>query len=233
MFNNFSWICPFCHRNTTVVAPNYSEVVHYYFRNIQVADGIGIRTTIIACPNPDCFKHTVEAFMYEVQGRELIGNPLFTWRLRPSSSATPQPEYIPLAIRQDYEEACAIQDLSPKAAATLARRCLQGMIRDFWGIKKNRLIDEIKELNGKIESSTWNVINAVREIGNIGAHMEEDVNLIIDVESEEVLLLIKLIEDLFQSWYIARHDREERSDQILEIAKQKKSQKTAVTDSTK
>ena len=31
-------------------------------------------------------------------------------------------------LMDDYEEACAIVNLSPKASATLSRRCLQGMI---------------------------------------------------------------------------------------------------------
>ena len=56
------------------------------------------------------------------------------------------------------------------------------MIRDYWGIVKPRLIDEIRELNGKIDPLVWDAIDAVREVGHIGAHMEKDVNLIIDVD---------------------------------------------------
>lgn len=87
------------------------------------------------------------------------------WQLRPQSNAKPFPPYIPAPIREDYEEACSIKDLSPKAAATLSRRCLQGIIRDYWGISKARLIDEINELKGKVDQSTWDAIDAVRNIG--------------------------------------------------------------------
>jgi Domain of unknown function (DUF4145) len=66
------------------------------------------------------------------------------WRLLPASFAKPLPDYIPEPLRRDYEEACAIRDLSPKASATLIRRCIQGIIRDFCGIPGSRLIDEIK-----------------------------------------------------------------------------------------
>lgn len=65
------------------------------------------------------------------------------------------------------------------------RRCLQGMIRDFWGISKRILFDEIQELKGKVTGSSWDAIDAIREIGNVGAHMEKDVNIVIDVEPEE------------------------------------------------
>ena len=41
---------------------------------------------------------------------------------------------------------------------------------------------EIEQIKGKVESLTWQAIDAVREVGNIGAHMGEDVNLIVDIE---------------------------------------------------
>ena len=68
-----------------------------------------------------------------------------TQRLLPKFASKPQPEYIPYALREDYDEACSICDLSPKAAATLVQRCLQGMIRDFCKINDKRTLnDEIK-----------------------------------------------------------------------------------------
>jgi hypothetical protein len=133
-----------------------------------------------------------------------------TWRLIPPSMAKAFPSYIPGSIREDYEEACLIVDGSPKASATLARRCLQGMIRDFWGIAKSRLKDEIDDLKTRVDVLTWGAIDGVRSIGNIGAHMEKDVNVIIDVEPDEAAKLIWLIELLMSEWYIHRHEREER-----------------------
>lgn len=53
------------------------------------------------------------------------------FRISPRTAEKPCPEYIPEQIRQDYEEACLIAELSPKASATLSRRCIQSMIRDF------------------------------------------------------------------------------------------------------
>lgn len=129
------------------------------------------------------------------------------------------PDYVPTEIKNTYEESCLIKDLSPKASATLSRRCLQGMIRDFWNISKGRLVDEINELKGKIEPSIWDAIENVRKIGNIGAHMEKDVNTIIDVDPEEAGYLIGLNELLIEEWYIAKHDREERIEKVKNIKK--------------
>ncbi|MCF6370058.1 DUF4145 domain-containing protein [Rhizobium halophilum] len=146
-------------------------------------------------------------------------------------SSKVQPEYIPAPLREDYQEACLIRDHSPKAAATLARRCLQGMIRDFCGISRSRLIDEIRELKKQldegrgpkgVEAETIDAIDAVRDIGNIGAHMEKDINLIVEVDPGEAQALIELIEMLFDEWYVARDKREKRLASVRAIAAEKK-----------
>jgi len=135
------------------------------------------------------------------------------------------PNYIPEAIRNDYQEACAIINLSPKASATLSRRCLQGMIRDFWDIKESNLAQAIEKLEGKIPAPQWKVIDGVRRIGNIGAHMEKDINLIVDIEPDEAQKLIKLIEHLLEQWYINRHEQELLYADIIGIDKSKQSER--------
>ena len=144
-----------------------------------------------------------------------------TVQVYPDSTAIQFPAYVPLAIRKDYEEAHAILNKSPKASATLARRCLQGMIRDFWGIKEKRLIDEINALKGKVSAAQWSAIDAVRSIGNIGAHMEKDVNVIVDVEQEEADKLLQLIELLIDKWYMDREDEKQLYEQIAGISDDK------------
>lgn len=148
--------------------------------------------------------------------------------IRPKSLAKQFPDYIPKAIRQDYEESCAISKLSPKASATLSRRCLQGMIRDFWNIKESNLAKAIERLNGKIPVTQWQVIDGVRRIGNIGAHMEKDINLIVDIEPEEAEKLLKLIELLMEQWYINRHQQETLYSDIIGIDKTKQSERKKV-----
>lgn len=135
------------------------------------------------------------------------------------------PEYIPAALRNDYNEACAILDASPKAAATLARRCLQGMIHDFWGVNEGNLAKEISKIKEKVPAEQYKVLDGIRRLGNIGAHMEKDVNLIIDIDPGEAQKMIKLLELLMKDWYIARHDREELYEDILTIDQDKQQQR--------
>jgi hypothetical protein len=150
------------------------------------------------------------------------------WQLLPESNAKVLPDYIPEPIKEDYYEACRIRDLSPKASATLSRRCLQGMIRDFHGISKSTLFDEIKELEEKVEQDVWESIDAVREVGNIGAHMKKDINIMVEVEPEEAQLLIGLIEQLVDEWYVAREDRKNRAQKLKNLATSKKTLPTQV-----
>ena len=227
--DSFNWTCPFCNRPTTISALNYHE--KEFGIELASADGSKMMAVVsIACPNPDCRKLAITANLYQL---EILNNPpryrkgdhLKRWNLIPSGVAKPFPDYIPQQIREDYEQACEIHDLSPKASATLCRRCLQGMIRDFWKITKSRLKDEIDALEDQVDAETWQAIDAVREIGNIGAHTEKDVDLIIDVEPEEAQLLIELIETLFQNWYIERNEKQERNAALKELAEKKKAER--------
>jgi hypothetical protein len=153
------------------------------------------------------------------------------WNLRPASNAKVLPAYIPPAVGQDYREACAIRTLSPKASATLSRRCLQGMIRDFFQLPHLRnLAAEIQAIRNQVAEDTWESIEAVRTIGNIGAHMERDIDVIVDVEPEEAGLLIGLIESLIEDWYVVRHNRQTRNAQIKATAAEKQAARRAVSD---
>jgi hypothetical protein len=57
----------------------------------------------------------------------------------------------------------------------------------------------------------------VRSIGNIGAHMEKDINVIVDVEPTEAAALVKLIEYLIEDWYVNKHEREEHLKGIVAL----------------
>ncbi len=226
--STFPYQCPFCGHYSTVSGNNFAVNSSNFGRGNKY----GIQSvcwTATSCPNPKCGEYS---FKIQISDDESFGKVRHSWELVPPAKMKVLPSYVPDAIREDYGEACLIAALSPKASATLARRCLQGMIRDFWGISKDRLVDEVKALKEKVDELTWNAIDAVRSIGNIGAHMEKDINVIVDVESNEAQLLISLIENLIDEWYVARHDREERFEKLVSTASDKKAQKAPTTNST-
>lgn len=99
------------------------------------------------------------------------------------------------------------------------------MIRDFWDVKETTLYKEISALESKVDKAQWDVLNALRQLGNIGAHPEADVNSIINIEPEEATKLLKVIELLIKQWYIKRHDEQQLLSDVLLINTSKQTEK--------
>ncbi|OZI67059.1 DUF4145 domain-containing protein [Bordetella genomosp. 11] len=219
----FSWRCPYCHHHSIITEDN-STGGETFFNKGNKDGPLAVLTHVIVCPNRECKEYAIKVELVRVttDKERRYGKTLDTWHLRPGSRVKPLPDYIPIAIAQDYAEACAICDLSPKASATLSRRCLQGMIRDFFKLPHLRnLAAEIQAIREQVAEDTWESIEAVRTIGNIGAHMEREIDVIVDVEPDEAGLLIGLIESLIEDWYVARHNRQVRNAQIKATAAEK------------
>lgn len=219
-----TWECPFCGRLS--VLSKIEKKYNSYVVDADTKHGkLFVHSWVHVCPHPECKEYT---YLTEIGKAGIESNHymmkelLDSWLNRPQGVVKVFPDYIPQAIRSDYKEAASIRDLSPKASATLARRCLQGMIRDFWGVKEKNLFEEIKAIEEKVDSDTWHAIDAIRSIGNIGAHMEKDIDVIIDVDKDEAGLLITLIETLLSDWYVEREHRRARSQKIIQVASEKK-----------
>ena len=200
-----SFTCPFCGTAMSISYANHRQFVCDFDNHYSPASYSHpvLMIEFFRCANEDCKKETIIAS----GKRGYIENSVVN--VYPRAVYRHFPEYVPEAIRRDYEEAQQVKNLSPKASATLARRCLQGMIRDFWGVNGKNLYDEINQIQTKVHPMQWDAIDAMRKMGNIGAHMEKDVNLIIDISPEEAGQLLSLIELLIDKWYVARHDEEE------------------------
>ena len=224
-----SWVCSYCgHRQVPGTNVRSSWAVLPVGQNEFGTIGGGFFAA--ACLNPQCERLTLHAKLttrYQTSETDLIRD----FQLLPESNARPQPDFIPAVIVQDYTEACRIQHLSPKASATLSRRCLQGMIRDFTGVTKARLVDEINELRIQVDAGSAppgvtpesiDAIDAVRSVGNIGAHMEKQIDLIVEIEPGEAQTLIELIEMLFDEWYVARNKRQARLEAVKALSEAKK-----------
>lgn len=224
------YTCPFCQHSVanaydthTIHTIDFLHTLNSRTTHSPMSGGVNVTPYMIQvhyhkCPN--CEKQSI---IVKGVGSEVDG---ITHWIHPISTAKQYPSYVPEQIRMDYEEAYAILNLSPKASATLSRRCLQGMIRDFWDIHdKGSLYNEIDAIADKISPSARLALDATRKIGNIGAHMEQDVDKIIDIDPSEAETLLRLIEHLMQEWYINRHDSDVLLDEIANISAKKEALK--------
>lgn len=211
--------CSFCKKYVSNDSGAFREKPYTFDNFSPLADEELIKDMILVqtlkCPSCKEISIDIVGFGKQFEDRVVHFHPL--------SLAKQFPKYIPEQVRNDYEEAFSILNLSPKASATLSRRCLQGMIRDFWKVTGSSLHDELEKIKDKVEPSTVPVLTALRKLGNIGAHPEKDVNLIVDVTPSEALQLIQFIELLINDWYISKHEKEELLKSIININDEKQS----------
>jgi hypothetical protein len=237
-----SWTCPHCgtlqvvtaDASSTIISPHaigqFAEMTQTTSQNRW----LGVKSHARRCASPSCRKVAVEIILNTIHTAsmtEVERSSFFRTQVYPRPSGKPYPQFVPPPMLEDYQEAWSIIDLSPKSSATLARRCLQAMIRDFCGIKGRTLFAEIQTLEKLltddklpkgVEAETVEAMKALKDVGNIGAHMTEVDGVIVDVEPGEAEALLGLIEMLFADWYVARGKRAERLAAIEAIAAAKK-----------
>lgn len=222
----FPWTCPTCGRHTTITLTNFQvKTVDVFCSVTQENAGVRLRGRLIECPNQACRaqQFTVTArhgkviksqagadYMLESSDLGPVGIGEFTFL---PTTAQPLSEHVPSGVREDYNEAYLIRDLSPKASATLARRALQGMVRDFWSVTGMRTLhQELESIKDRCNHDLYEAMMAVKSVGNIGAH--PDINTIVDVEEGEPAILLELIHLLDREWYVARADQQRRIEKM-------------------
>lgn len=95
---------------------------------------------------------------------------------------------------------------SPKASAALSRRCLQNVLREAAKVKPGDLYNEIQEVldRGTLPSQIAEGLDAVRAIGNFGAHpiKSQHTGEVMPVEPGEADWNLDIIESLFDFYYV-------------------------------
>jgi hypothetical protein len=119
-------------------------------------------------------------------------------------SAPPEVEKASRSIADDYNEACLVLPLSPKASAALSRRCMQAVLSDAGKTKSKNLSKQIDEVQSSLPSHIADNLDFVREIGNFAAHEQKSTTtgVILDVEIGEAEWNLDVLEALFDFYYV-------------------------------
>ncbi|HBV87037.1 MAG TPA: hypothetical protein DEF42_10385 [Desulfosporosinus sp.] len=116
------------------------------------------------------------------------------------------PVEVPKEYRDDFKEACLVQNLSPKSSAALSRRCLQRFLENEMNIKKSSLQKEIDEFvkTKNFPSIIVGAVDAIRNVGNLAAHPLKDTSTgqIVDVEPGEAEWILSVLEALFDYHFV-------------------------------
>jgi len=164
---------------------------------------------------PDCKKLVVILLAQP----HVPGNSKKTMLVYPKGfSRAPISADVPPGFAQDYTEACAVLNDSPKASAALSRRCLQSIIREKAGIKKSDLNQEIGELlkSGTLPTYLASSVDAVRTIGNFAAHpiKSKSSGEIFDVEPGEAEWGLDVLEGLFDFYFVLPAELQRKRDEL-------------------
>jgi len=224
--------CPHCGNIMTLTRANSVSIPIFMHNNLlsagraSVNDEAILAISYIRCPSDACQKTVCKiiGLCEEFRGIEK--------QIYPKYKGTPVPENVPDHIANDYIEACMVLEDSPKASATMSRRCLQGMIRDFWEISKNNLHSELEALRGRIDGEIIDTLQAFKSIANIGAHPERnsEIDILLSVGDTEAQDLIQMIEFLFDDWYVRASKTKSLFNRIRSTHDNKKLQRESSSD---
>ena len=235
-----NWVCTSCGHHVTLGSADYDVEHHdlYTRTGADQGEAFVLGCTLLRCPNQQCQKSDLSVSVWSakvttinasrsVDRKNVTPTGIGKFKFLPTT-ATPLSSSVPAPILEDYQEAYLIRDLSPKASATLSRRALQGMIRDFWDIARRTLHGEIEALRDKCDPDLFDAMMGLKSVGNIGAHPEADVNEIIDIVDGEPQDLLDLIHLLDQEWYVARAAKAKRLARVSDMAGEKAGKKADV-----
>lgn len=240
------WICPHCGTTATLQTGD----VKMGWANVMIdtapdSEGIAIYWHAEKCPNRKCGRYVLDIQTFFGKAEKQVysnGTSRRTGDVKPDTDrkfgigsvrieprvGMPLSSHIPAGVQQDYEEAYLIKDLSPKASATLCRRALQGLIRDFWKISKPTLHEELQAIQPQCDAALYEAMMSLKSIGNIGAHPEKNISVIVDIDEGEPEALLELIRILDKEWYVARSDRATRLGAVKALAQAKAAAKSPI-----
>src|SRR5262249_19007780 len=122
----------------------------------------------------------------------------------PNTFRKPTPAEVTGDIKEDYEEACRVLPISPKASAALSRRCLQAILRGQ-GYSQRDLAQQIDAVlhetdpTKSIPTGLRQTVDAIRNFGNFSAHPVTDQSTlqVISVEPGEAEWCLDILDEMF------------------------------------
>lgn len=180
------------------------------FHDVWVVDGISNISSAIrswsvystTCPN--CKEPTITLKQLRAPSKAK------TYPVYPHSPRrAPIGDAVHPTLKEDYEEACDVLSISPKASAALSRRVLQAILKGQ-GYESSNLAKQIDSVLSEtspdkvLPAAIRDTIDAVRTFGNFAAHPITDKTSlqIIDVEPNEAEWCLDIIETLFEHYYV-------------------------------
>ena len=214
--------CPYCGIGISIDWNEWIEEA-YPVPNEEGEFDEGYNLVSVFCP--DCRKFIVRlqhgtGYVSSQYGSELleIDDEILLYPKFPKTKQLSQ--YVPTEYADLYEEASQVNNISPRASATLSRYLLQNVLHEELKIKKRNLAEEISELEEKqsVPSTLVAMLQVFRKIANFGAHPKKSTNSneIVEIEKGEAEVMLELLEELFDFVFIKPKQQEDFLKRISE-----------------
>jgi uncharacterized protein DUF4145 len=173
---------------------------------------------------PDCGNSIIRLYKTPASNSQDVKLSFIAW---PRSATRPVAAEVDERFANDYREAAAILETSPKASAALSRRCLQDVLREKAGVTHADLFKEIQQVIDSEKAPSWlsDNLDAVRVVGNFAAHPIKSTNTgeVVDVEPGEAAFLLEVLDGVFDFYFVqpekARKQREALNAKLQEAGK--------------
>lgn len=121
-------------------------------------------------------------------------------------------KYVPPKYAQLFRESEEVNNISPRASATISRYLLQMLLHEELHIQKRSLEDEITELESgnNIPTKLVTMLQVMRRVANFGAHPKKSThsNEIVEVEAGKSAVMLDLLEEVFDYIFIKSEQQE-------------------------
>ena len=122
-------------------------------------------------------------------------------------------EFIPHQYAELFRESEEVNNISPRASATLSRYLLQMLLHEELHIHKRNLEEELEELEGmnNVPSKLVSMLQIMRKIANFGAHPKKSTNSneIVELEEGESAIMLDLLEEVFDYIFVKPKQQED------------------------
>jgi hypothetical protein len=121
----------------------------------------------------------------------------------PPVGMTPHPSLPPQVAVDIREASLCLSSRAWNAAAAMCRRALQSCAKNKGADPKEDLFDQLKELRDKsiIPSLVYDMADAIRKKGNVGAHPGKDPALDSNVSERDARATFGIVEQVFKYVY--------------------------------
>jgi hypothetical protein len=208
--------CPTCRHHTP---DSWSALVHHLFgEHVRKTLDIDAKPPRISskvsldymyCANPECkelvvrLHETLKLPTHAVADPEMLTR---SWFIYPRNARRPIDPLVPDPFKQDYAEATAILDSSPRMSAVLSRRILADLLETYANHSQFKLSERIDKFTADKShpSGLRENLHHFREIADFGAHTQKnDQAEIIEVSKEEAEWTLDLLDRLFDHFIVA------------------------------